>query len=359
MRNIRRSIAAGACATLALISAVELERTDSQAVEARPPERPAAVDPAAAASGALSVRGIALPLHSPADDHGPALRELPGLGASHVALFVHLYQRDGTSAAPAAHPTRTPTEAALRAAIQAARSAGLQVALIPSVLLETPRDDEWRGNIRPPSWATWFAAYRAEVARLARLAERESVSIVSIGSELTSAEGQVTEWATLVRAVRAEFHGRVTYSANWDHYREVPFWDQLDAIGLSAYYELSTSTTPTPAELLAAWRATRDRLLDWRRERRLNAPLLFLELGYPSVDGCASRPWDYTQAGAVDLEEQRLCYAAFAEAWRDVPELDGVFFYEWTGEGGPHDRRYTPRGKPALEVVRALFAAGR
>ena len=86
-------------------------------------------------------------------------------------------------------------------------------------------------------------------------------------------------------------------------------------------------------------------------------PILFTEVGYPSRRGAATDPWNYAARRPGDLEGQRRCYRAFAEAWEGVPELAGAFFYLWWGEGGPEDRDYTPRGKPAAHELSRWFNA--
>jgi hypothetical protein len=83
---------------------------------------------------------------------------------------------------------------------------------------------------------------------------------------------------------------------------------------------------------------------------------MITEVGWPSVDGGAVHPWDYTADGAVDVEEQRRAYRAFARAWGGTA-LAGVFFWEWSGAGGAADRGYTPRDKPAECVLANWFDA--
>ncbi len=330
--------------------------------------------PAAEGLAPPPMRGLGLTLHSkdPSYDYGPLLAELPPLGATHVLVIVHFYQRDGASPEPARHPVGTPSDRAILRVIRQARALGLRVGLLPILLLEAAGEDEWRGNLQPadargrrpgepgytaPDWDRWFAGYGRELLHFARLAEEGGAELFSVGSELSSTEAHERHWRTLIAEVRRAFSGRLTYSANWDHYRHVRVWRHLDAIGLSGYYELTQDPDPAPASLVAGWRAVRERLLDWRQEAGLSGrPLLFLEVGYTSQDGCASRPWDYTGERALDLAEQAACYRAFAAAWRGCPVLEGVFFYEWWGEGGPQDRGYTPRGKPALEELRRYFS---
>ena len=55
---------------------------------------------------------------------------------------------------------------------------------------------------------------------------------------LVSTENNVEQWTRTINHVRGTFKGRLTYSANWDHYREVKFWDQLDLIGMNSYWTL-------------------------------------------------------------------------------------------------------------------------
>lgn len=316
---------------------------------------------------------MSLSLHSkdPRFDYSPLIRELPGQGVNQICVTFHVYQRHGDSAAPARHPTKTPSDGTIRAVIKEARRVGLDVAILPIVLLESPKDNDWRGNLSPPDargrtrhdpdygdpdWATWFRGYRALISHYARLAEECRASVFGVGSELSSTEAEVKEWRKVVAEVRKRFSGELTYSANWDHYEHVKIWKELDYIGLSAYYELTTSSSPTLSELIKSWQKVRKEILRWRREAGLTKrPLLFTEVGYPSIDGCASKPWNYTLKTGVDTREQALCYEAFIATWDGKPELGGAFFYEWWGEGGGSDPGYTPRGKPALKHMRDWF----
>jgi len=321
------------------------------------------------------LRGMALTLHSkdPDFDYSPMLRELPDLGVNFVCVSVHVYQDHGDSLAPSRHPTKTPSDGTIRRVLREARRLGLEIALLPIVLLSSPKDNDWRGNLSPPDlrgrirshakygtpdWKAWFRGYRAVISHYARLAEECRASVFCVGSELSSTEGQLKEWQQVVREVRQRFSGDLTYSANWDHYEHVQIWKDLDFIGLSAYYELTTSKSPSLPELIRSWKGVRHEILRWRKDAGLTeVPILFTEVGYPSIDGGASKPWDYTQKTGADLHEQKLCYQAFVRTWNGRPELGGAIFYEWWGRGGREDRGYTPRGKPALRVLREWFTA--
>lgn len=309
------------------------------------------------------IDGIALSPHFELPDQGMTFHsmidEIGQLGASHVSLVVQWSQTDITASSLGPDPKETLPDATVRDLIRRARARGLKVCLFPILWVQKRAIGEWRGTLAPIDPEAWWESYEAFVLHYAQIAAEEGAAIYSVGSELASLEGQEPRWRALIARVRAIYPGQLIYSANWDHYAEVPFWDALDLVGLTAYYELTRSLDADVAELTGAWRKIRDVILDWRDQKGIEAPIVFTELGYPSIDGAATAPWDYTRKTAVDLEEQRRCFEAFRRAWGHRPELAGVFFWNWFGPGGPTDRWYTLKGKPALEVIKAWIARPR
>jgi hypothetical protein len=219
---------------------------------------------------------------------------------------------------------------------------------------------QWRGTIafaEPGDAAAWWASYTRFVTTMAEVAEAAHVERLSIGSELLQLERERARWAELVAEVRRRYHGRLVYSANWDHFSSVTFWDLVDEIGVTGYFELTGAAAPERPQLEAAWRARLPRLAAFAAERRRGVVLT--EIGYPSQRGANTRPWDQERAEGVDLEEQRLCYGAFLATVAEAPFVDGVYVWNWFGVGGPNDAGYTPRGKPAAEVLRAWLRGRR
>lgn len=307
-----------------------------------------------ASASAAPMRGIAVGLYGDRDV-GRALDEIAAAGASHVALAVFWGQEDVRARAVA--PSRlTVHDARLVATIRRARAAGLQVFLLPIVDVEQRKMGEWRGTLRPDDIDAWWRSYQGFILHYADVAAAEGVALFAVGSELGSTEGWRDRWYGLISAVARRYKGPLTYSANWDHYRSVSFWERLDYVGVTGYHELTKRSDASVAELAGAWGKVRGELEEFAT--RAGRPLLFTEVGWPSQDGAATRPWDYTVRAPVDLEEQRRCYAAFVEAWSDRPSLSGVFFWDWEGEGGAADPGYTPRGKPAEQVLRRWFRPG-
>jgi hypothetical protein len=300
---------------------------------------------------AQAENGIALGLFAedPGWSYRPLLDEIKATGADHVELVVAWYQKDVTATEIGDHPRYTAPEASIRRAIRDAHKAGLKVLLFPIVRLELQHHpDEWRGTLRPRDRAAWFQSYGKKLTALAKLAAQERVAALSIGSELSTLDGDRAAWVPLVEDVRKRFRGRLTYSGNWDHFQKVAIYDLVDHIGLCGYFPLSGD------DLTRTWRDLRAELE--RFSRKLSRPLLFTEIGYLSQKGAAAWPWNEGATEPVDLDEQRRCYAAFRQAWKGSPILAGVYFWNWYGWGGARSRGYTPRGKPAAAEIRALFS---
>jgi len=218
------------------------------------------------------------------------------------------------------------------------------VTVFPIVLLDKTGDGEWRGTLAPADVDAWWRAYEAFITHYAQIATDAGAAALVVGSELGSTETWRDRWFHLISRVDKLFAGELWYSANWDHYDQVSFWSRLDAVGVTGYFELTTDHDPSVTALTDAWAAPRDALVAFAA--KTGKPLILTEVGYPSVDGGAAHPWDYTSDAAVDVEEQRRAYHALADAWAGTA-LAGAFVWEWSGDGGNHDGGYTPRGKPA------------
>lgn len=287
------------------------------------------------------------------------MASITALGATGIVLPVLWSSPDATSVTIEPFAYGVPQEDYDRAVVAiAARAHARRLAfeLRPIVRLERLAPGDWRGTLHPADWGSWWSAYSRFILHQAEVAQRARAEIFCVGSELGSTESQADRWRRLIADVRRVYTGRLIYSANWDHYRAVGFWDHLDGAGVSAYQELAGSPGASQEQLDAAWRTHRDRLLAWARP--LGKPLYLTEVGYPAQSTAAVHPWDYTRRGPPDAEAQARCFRAFTAAWRDTPELAGVTIWIWDhGKGGAGDDSYAIDGKPAAAVVKAFFEA--
>ncbi|MEW6198566.1 MAG: hypothetical protein AB1601_07890 [Planctomycetota bacterium] len=313
----------------------------------------------------LSYRGLAIQVatgHRPLETYGPLLAEIAALGANTVLLSVAGYMEHATSQSIYIDARKVPSPADFQALIRRARELKLRPIVMPIVLLRNPRGSEWRGVIDPPDWDDWWRQYTDFVLYFADIARAGQADALMVGSELVSTEKYTARWVKVIETVRPRFGlpecgEKLGYSANWDHYRPVEFWDRLDFIGMTSYYTLADKKGPTVEEIMAKWEPIKRDILEW--QRGIGKPLLLAEVGWCSQEGAAMAPWNYYQnqrATPAALEEQRRLYEAFIRVWNNTPELMGVIWWEWNASaGGPGDYGYTPKNKPAEQVLRRWF----
>lgn len=301
-------------------------------------------------------KGMVLGLYNraPRSSYEQDLKEIRKLGADHVSLVVSWFQKDirANEIYPRWQPVgdyETTADEKIEEVVQQAHRAGLKVFLFPILRIEERKDKEWRGVLAPQNQKQWLESYRRFTLHYARMAAKNGVELFSVGSELCSMEKETDYWKKLISEIREFYRGELLYSANWDHYKTIPFWDDLDYLGLNGYYELTSIDTPTIEELLRKWWDIGNDLANWQEQHRKK--IIFTEIGYPSIDGACRKPWDYTRNTPIDLDEQALCYEAFFLSWAKSQKLGGVYFWNWYGQGGENDRSYTPRGKPAEKVL--------
>ncbi len=217
----------------------------------------------------------------------------------------------------------------------------------------------------PDGWRAWFASYRLFLLRYAELAKRADVDLLMIGAELTRATtAHPTEWRALIAETRRVYHGPLTYAANWYEEAEgIEFWDQLDFIGVQAYYPLAERAGADRAALERGWvahLATLERL-----HERWGKPVIFTEVGWKSTADGAVRPWEWPEHSSqllsrVSTRAQADAYEAFFNAVWPKPWFAGAYFWKWYGRheraGGAGDPDFTPQNKPAEAVLSRGFA---
>ena len=290
------------------------------------------------------------------DKYKESMDEIAAVGCDTVSLVLDTRQENVDSTHIYLDMRMTPTPDKLAELIQHAKKKGLRVILMPVVLLDNPRGMDWRGVIHPTdegksAWHDWFESYTAMLTHFAWIAEQNHADVLSVGSELVSSEKEKSEWSACISKVRETFHGQLTYSANWDHYTSIPFWKQLDLIGMNSYYKLGENHDVKVEEIVSRWKDIQKDLLAF--QKKIGKPILFLEIGWCSLSNAADEPWDYTQESLeADPDLQRKLYEGFFEAWYKEPGLGGFVVWEWTpGTPPAGDKGYTPEGKPAEKVL--------
>lgn len=289
-----------------------------------------------------------------------SLELLDSLGVSWISVMPFAYQNTPQDTEVRWGPRRdgVDPDERLREVTRQAHARGIKVMMKPHVWLRPP---DWVGLITHESetdWHRWFASYRALIVHYAQLADEAGMDALCIGNELEKTTAREAEWRSLIAEIRAIYDGTITYGAGFEGVYDVPFWDALDFIGLSAYFKLVDGASPDRAALVAAWRPTVARLA--ALSRRWHKPIVFTEIGYRSASHATQHPWLVDRDAPVDLDLQVAAYEAFFEAVWPEAWFGGVYWWKWftrPDHGGPDDNDYSPRGKPAEAVLRRHYTA--
>lgn len=284
------------------------------------------------------------------------LQELHAMGVNAIAVVPYGWMRtlDSTQIS---YTGTDETDAELAHVVRVAHRLGMRVMLKPHVWVG---GGAFTGNIRfddPGRRAAWLASYRRMALHYARVAELEGFDLFCIGNELSGMTIHEHEWREIIAAVRRVFRGPVTYAANWgEEFETLRFWDALDFIGLNNYYPLAEEPGEGSKALMARAHALAEKIA--RLQRRWQRPILFTEVGYPSVRGGTVRTWARSRTQSVSVDEQAAGYEATLRAFSGQPWLSGMFWWNWPSHGrggGPQDISYTPRGKPAAEILHTWY----
>lgn len=246
--------------------------------------------------------------------------------------------------------------------IELAHEANLKVMIKPQVYLP----GSWPGALEfseEAQWEIWERDYENYILTMARLADSMQVAMFCIGTEFDKSAVQRRQfWQELIRKVRSIYKGKLTYSANWDNYKDIPFWQELDYIGISAYFPLVNEATPSVEDLRKAWQPYIQQIS--KLACKVNKPVLFIEYGYLSVDRCAYNTWELeAKVNQLPINEQAQANAirALLEELKLQDWWAGGFIWKWfpNGAGGEgyDDRDYTPQHKEAEEILRDCYGA--
>ncbi len=313
---------------------------------------------------ACRFRGIALQMHNSSEScpYEKYIDEIADTGANTLSLVVTAYQENAESNSLFIDARKTPPDERIKKLIDHAHKNDLQVVLTPIVLLEDARAKEWRGAIEPRNWDSWWEDYTNYITHYAQIAQERKAEVLIVGAELLSTEHQEQRWRGLIRQVRKLYDGWLCYSANWDHYEAVKWWDALDIMGMTTYYDLTGDKEPTLERLVEAWKPIKKKVLAW--QEKVNRPILFTEVGWPNQVTAAKYPWDYYRSPQKPAPKlQADCFEAFFRTWAGEQAVTGMIVWEWRNhpgqEIGPKDTSYAPCGKPALDVIRKYYSPAR
>jgi hypothetical protein len=242
--------------------------------------------------------------------------------------------------------------------IKMAHQKGLKVMLKPHVWV-MGKENVYTGDLDYKSdegWSKFEENYREYVLDFARIADSTQVEMYCIATEFhTFIAQRPSFWKQLIADVKQIYKGKLTYAENWDKYQDVSFWNEMDFVGIDAYFPLSEKQNPSVEELKTGWKKHIKDLDKYARKQQ--KPILFTEIGYQSTDFSTQKPWESYSKYPDNETLQANAFRAFFESTWNEKWLAGAMVWKWFPmmEKGKKARdKYSPQNKPAEAVIRDL-----
>ncbi len=252
--------------------------------------------------------------------------------------------------------------------IALAHSAGFNVFLKPHIWLYGNKEGKWRSDIYPTNdknWKLWQKNYREFILLYAKIAEDNKVELFCVGTELSRLTVEKSDfWKSLIRDVRKVYTGKITYAANWyNEYEKITFWEELDYIGIQAYFPLVENEYPSIKQISKGWNKYLPEIE--AIHKKYNKKILFTEMGYKSTADSAINPWEWidyssTQSKPHSVQTQANCYEAFFNTVWEKDWFAGVHIWQlrsdYVKESDEYNKLdFTPQGKPAATIIAKGF----
>ena len=241
--------------------------------------------------------------------------------------------------------------------VQMAHAQGLKVMLKPHMWIGHGTFTGHYDLTTEEDWKTFEKGYGEYLLNFARIADTTHVELYCIGTEMqTFVKKRPQFWFQIIREIREIYKGPLTYAENWDTYQDVPFWEELDFVGVDAYFPLSEAQSPDVAEIKKGWQKHLKTLGNFAG--KVQRPILFTEFGYTSSDYATRRPWE-TARDQPDNEalQARAYVALFEEAWAKE-WMAGGFAWKWFPDLRGRTRArdpFSPQNKEAQVVMEKYY----
>jgi hypothetical protein len=221
------------------------------------------------------------------------------------------------------------------------------------------KNGAFTGNINmnaDSSWSEFENRYLNYILAYAIICDSMNVEVLCIGTEMKAfVASRPTFWNSLIDSVQQHYSGTLTYAENWDCYQDVPFWSELDYIGIDAYFPLTDSKTPSVQELVSSWSNQKSILKSYRD--KIGKDILFTEYGYRSIDYCAKAPWESYEKAAHNEQAQSNAYEAFYKTYWHESWIRGGYLWKWFSKPkiGNSDNTFAVQDKLAIELVKEYY----
>jgi len=284
---------------------------------------------------------------------------LENTGFNSVQINTFCYMKD--KSIPAVYYGFDPTmqNKKIKKEIKNLHKKGFTVMLKPHVWIggNEFNPDNWRNKIdyiNPGKLASWFHNYGNYIKSEAKIAENSKVEIFVIGTELVKLTKYEKEWKKLIKEIREIYSGKITYAAEGSNALNIEFWDDLDYIGIDAYFQLTDKKDPDIKDLEEGWVKYEKDLK--KLSEKFNKKIIFTEIGYKSVRGTAVRPWEWSNNSEISQQQQAQAFEAMYRTFADKAYIEGIYIWKYFTDNDSYEKDnvasgFTPYGKIAEGVI--------
>ena len=231
--------------------------------------------------------------------------------------------------------------------LETAKSYDIQASLYPMLEIDNNKTigTVWRGylNFFGVTLENFFQQYTALLLKLVDMSLAVQTPYFYMGSELASLTHNSAargHWEQLIFELRTKIQKsahssmNLSYAAHWEEYLTVPFWRQLDQIGINAYFPLTDHETARgighPPQTVIENNLKRQLAQLERFANLQKRPLALSEFGLTRFDQTTARPWQQSPSEVNDPNEQFIAYRALFKILKiQDPWLTSVNLWHW------------------------------
>lgn len=287
----------------------------------------------------MEIKGFTYGYHSPkglylTPEAYKSRESLMELGVNWVCLAFTINQKSYSSTEIFYDYEKNVSDLELIETVKHFHDNGIKVCFKPMI---NPSDGVWRALIDFPDenmfnensyWGRWFASYKAFLCHYAEIAEYTKCEMFCLGCEMLGTERREAEWRDTIAAVRKIYHGPLTYNTNHGKELNAKWYDAIDYLGTSAYYPVAKDDHTSREDMEKEWEKIADRLEE--ASKRLNKPIIFIEIGCRSAAGCATMPWDFNHREFPYSEDEQLnFYESSLNVMSKRDWFMGYFWWDW------------------------------
>ncbi len=206
-------------------------------------------------------------------------------------------------------------------------------------------------------WKVWEKNYTDYILFYAKIAQEQHVDLFCFSTELKQVVLKRPQFfSVLIKKIKEIYKGKLTYAANWDNYKQVNFWNELDFIGVDAYYPLSEKKQPSISDLNTAWLPIKKQLQ--MLSIKYDKPILFTEYGFESCDYNTKNTWGSQEMYPKNEKSQANAYQSLYDTFYKEYWFAGGFLWKWHLTESTKrniETSFTPQGKLVMEIVKNRF----